>query len=265
MNEQQFKQLWSLAYRGEAPAVLAAVDNEPGLVTRGSEDNGFTLLLLACGGGQADLARSLLDRKAEVNQRTNDGRDALMAASVAGHCNVIELLTSRGADIDGRSNPGGTALANAAANDKHPACLCLISKKADLTAVGNNGRSILDLYGLGADPPLSDEVMKQRRESLRAAWAEGPHISQVRRRNWERRYPLIVVMTAFHNQTGVAFRPLAYRQVLMLIANPQLPHNVLIPPLPAGKPEQRRAILHNKIIGVEAGFEGIFKLIVSFL
>ena len=51
----------------------------------------------------------------------------------------------------------------------------------------------------------------------------------------------------------------------MLIANPQLPHNVPIPPLPSGTPEQRRAILHNKIFGVEAGFEGIFKLIVSFL
>jgi hypothetical protein len=143
--------------------------------------------------------------------------------------------------------------------------LCLISKKADLTAVDNHGRSVLDLYGLGANPLLSDEVKKQRRESLRTAWAEGPHISQVRRRNWERRYPLIVVMTAFHNQTGVAFRPLAYRQVLMLIASPQLPHNVPIPPLPSGTPEQRRAILHNKIFGVEAGFEGIFKLIVSYL
>ena len=61
----------------------------------------------------------------------------------------------------------------------------------------------------------------------------------------------------------MAFRPLAYRQVLILIANPQLPHNITIPPLPSGTPEQHRAILHNKIFGVEAGFEGIFMLIVS--
>ena len=225
----------------------------------------MTLLHWACFGGQAGLSRSLLDRKANVNQRSNLGMDALTAASLEGHCNVIELLTSRGADIDARNNAGETALAYAAVNDKHPACLCLISKKADLMAVDNDGISVLDLYGLGTNTPLSDEVKKQRRESLRIACAEGPHISQVRRRNWERRYPLIVVMTAFHNQTGVAFRPLAYRQVLMLIANPQLPHNVPIPPLPSGTPEQRRAILHNKIFGVEAGFEGIFKLIVSFL
>ena len=265
MDDDQFEQLQLQAYHGEAPVVLAAVDNEPGLVTRGNEEHGVTLLLWACFGGQADLSRSLLDRKAQVNQRANDSADALMAASAGGHCNVIELLTSRGADIDARNNACRTALAFAAAHDKHPACLCLISKKADLTALDNNGESVLDLYGLRANPPLSKKVKKQHLESLRTAWAEGPHISQVRRRNWERRYPLIVVMTAFHNQTGVAFRPLAYRQVLMLIANPQLPHNVPIPPLPSSTPEQRRTILHNKIFGVEAGFEGIFKLIVSFL
>ena len=265
MNEQQFEQLWLQAHRGEAPVVLAAVDNEPGLVTRGCEECGRTLLHWACYGEQTGLSRSLLDRKADVNQRDNRWVDALMAASVGGHCNVIELLTSRGADIDARDDDGLNALAIAAYYAYHPACLCLISKKADLTAVDNKGNSVLDLYGLLANPPLSKKVMKQRRESLRTAWAEGPHISQVRRRNWERRYPLIVVMTAFHNQTGVAFRPLAYRQVLMLIASPQLPHNVPIPRLPSGTPEQRRAILHNKIFGVEAGFEGIFKLIVSYL
>jgi 26S proteasome non-ATPase regulatory subunit 10 len=178
MNEQQFNQLMGQAHRGDAPAVLAAVDNEPGLVTRGSEEHGSTLLHWACIGGQADLSRSLLDRKADVNQLTNRGWDALMAASAAGHCNVIELLTSRGADIDARSNAGWTALAYAAANDKYPACLCLISKKADLMAVDNKGRSALDVYGLFAAPPLSDEVKNQRCESLRTAWAEGPHISQ---------------------------------------------------------------------------------------
>ena len=104
MDEQQFKQLMVQAFRGEAPVVLAAVGNEPELVTRGSEENGMTLLHfagyengmnllhLAGYGGQADLSRSLLGRKADVNQRDNQGMDALMAASLAGHCNVIELL-----------------------------------------------------------------------------------------------------------------------------------------------------------------------------
>ena len=80
MNEQQFKQLQLQAYCGEAPAVLAAVDNEPGLDTRGCEEYGGTLLHRTCLGGRVDLSRSLLDLKADVNQRDNDGGDALMAA-----------------------------------------------------------------------------------------------------------------------------------------------------------------------------------------
>ena len=264
MNEQQFEQLLGQARRGEAPVVLAAVDNDPGLVTRGDEELGTTLLHWACLGGQADLSRSLLDRKANVNQRDNRGGDALMAASLAGHCNVIELLTSRGADIDARSNSGLNALALAADYAYHPACLCLISKKADLTAVDNDGRSVLDLYGHYANPPLSDEVKKQRRESLRTAWAEGPHISQVRRRNWERRRFLMIAMSAFDNE-GIALQPLAYRKVLMLIRNPPLPPNVPIPSMPAGTAEQRHAILVKRIFGIDLSNEGIFKLIMSFV
>ena len=145
MNEQQFHQLAHDAARGEAPVVLAAVDNEPGLVTRGCKMFGMTLLLGACIGGQAGLARSLLDRKADMNQRNKIGQDALMAASFKGHCDVIELLTSRGADIDARNNDGWTALAVAAIFENHPACLCLISKKADLMAKDNEGTSVLDL------------------------------------------------------------------------------------------------------------------------
>ena len=264
MNEQQFKQLQLQAYRGEAPAVLAAVDNEPGLDTRGCEEYGGTLLHRTCLGGRVDLSRSLLDLKADVNQRDNDGVDALMNASIKGHCNVIELLTSRGADIDARCIFNGTALAYAAAFDKHPACLRLIAKKADLVAVDNGGKSVLDLYGLLANPSLSKKVKKQRRKALRTAWAEGPHISQVRRRNWERRRFLMIAMSAFDNE-GIALQPLAYRKVLMLIANPPLPPNVPIPPMPAGTVEQRRAILIKRIFGIDLSNEGIFKLIMSFV
>ena len=62
--------------------MLAAVDNEPGLVTRGCEVHGLTLLHWACFGGQAGVIRSLLYRKANMNQRSNTGEDALMVASL---------------------------------------------------------------------------------------------------------------------------------------------------------------------------------------
>ena len=213
----------------------------------------MTLLHWACFGGRVDLVRSLLDRKADVNQRSNVGGDALMVASFKGHCNVIELLTSRGADIDARNNDGGTAIAFAAAYDEHPACLCLISKKADLMAVDNNGISVLDLYGLRANPPLSNKVKKQHLESLRAAWAEGPHISQVRRRNWERRRAFLLFLV--ENR----FRPLAAQQALLLAA--ALPPDAAIPPEVIENQQQRMALLLARVFTND----GLARLIASFL
>ena len=127
------------------------------------------------------------------------------------------------------------------------------------------GWTILGKYGGGTGPPISAEQKEQRCEILRNAFAEGPHISQVHRRAWERRRHVFLFVTAYHITTGIALKPLAYRQALMLAANPPLPPNVRIPPLPNRTRAQRRAILHNRIFGIEEGFEGIFKLIVSFL
>ena len=82
MNEQQFTQLLVRVFRNEAPAeILAAVELEPGLVTRASEGNGQTILYCACAGGHLDLARDFLDRRAELHQRDTIGVDALMYAS----------------------------------------------------------------------------------------------------------------------------------------------------------------------------------------
>ena len=97
MNEEQFHHLLEQAKRGEAPAVLAAVDLEPGLVSRAGEGNGSTILHNACQGGHVDLACDLLDRCADVHQRSTDRVDALMYASLNGHVPVMELLISRGA------------------------------------------------------------------------------------------------------------------------------------------------------------------------
>ena len=130
----------------------------------------------------------------------------------------------------------------------------------------NQGETALDIYGDASriNPPLSTAVKKERREILRIAFAEGPHISQVRRRNWERRRFLMIAVSAYDDE-GIALQPLAYRKVLMLLANPQLPHNVRIPPMPAGTAEQRHAILIKRIFGIDLANEGIFKLIMSFV
>jgi uncharacterized protein len=108
-------QLLGRACRNEAPAVIAAVELEPGLVTRGSEEKGHTILHNACMGGHLDLVRDLVNRHSDVHQgSTTFGQDALIFASTNGHIPVMEFLLSHGADMTARDNYGNTALGLAA-------------------------------------------------------------------------------------------------------------------------------------------------------
>ena len=76
------------------------------------------------------------------------------------------------------SNIGRNALKFAAWNDSLSCCLFLLSRGCDLRLVDNKGRSALDLYDTAYNR-LSNEIKEQRRQILRDAFAEGPHISQV--------------------------------------------------------------------------------------
>jgi hypothetical protein len=169
----------------------------------------------------------------------------------------------------------------------------LLSRGCDLRLVDNQGQSALDLYDFLYNN-LSNEIKEQRRQILRDAFAEGPHISQVcsrlavanqvnhsiapstsltttiptlpppppldsapqvRRRNWLRRLPFL------HFGAGCGFQPLAARLALELAANPPLPPDAAIPAEPNETPEQERALLRQGVFGNE----GIFKLITSYI
>ena len=175
MNKEQFEQLLDRAERNEAPAeIIAAVELEPGLVTRASERYGQTILHLACCGGHVDLARDLVDRQADVHQRSTAGWDALMYASIIGHIPVMEFLLSRGADMTARNNAGTTALGIAAFFDKLPACKYLISRGSDLMSKNNEGETALDIYC--EDEDIDDEEKKERFDELLAAFHEAKEL-----------------------------------------------------------------------------------------
>jgi len=250
MDNQQFDQLRVQAEEGQTDVVLAAVDAEPGLVTRAGME-GWTLLHEACGGGHVDLARGLLDRKANIHQRDNGGCDALMWASYNGHVPVLVLLISRGADVNARCNAGQTALANAALNDNLPACLYLISQKADLLSVNNDGRLVLEGYCDWVNPRPTPAVLEQRRALLQHAYDEGPHPNA----RWARRWPFVMVLVCY------GFQPTAARRAVLLALNPPLPTNVKIPPIVMRTKAQRRAYLNMKVFG----HEGIWRIIASYI
>lgn len=93
------------------------------LVERGADINqrstrGFTPLYIASSRGHADVARLLVDRGAELE----DDWNPLCAAAEKGHVAVARLLLERGMDPNAKQKGGQTAVEAAR---RHPAVLAL--------------------------------------------------------------------------------------------------------------------------------------------
>jgi len=254
MDDAAFGALLGQADRSETGAVLAALDLDPTLATR-ADFVGCTLLHTACMGNHVELGRALLDRGSDVHARENGGWVALIRA--CGHESnlaLVTLLLDRGADPCSTNNNYYTALMRAAVYGKYQVCLLLVSRGANLLAV-YDGETALDRYN-GSN--LTAAEKDEHRAALRAAFAEGPHPSQVQRRKDERfarRWPLMQVLT------GHDFLPLAARRAVLAVLHPALPPWAAIPPLPNKTRAQRYALLRNKVLS----HAGIVKIVASFL
>ena len=185
-----------------------------------------------------------------MHARGNGGWDALMNVSINGHIAVITVLLDRGADPDS-NNQLHSALSLAALYDHLQVCLLLISRRANLMLVVNGGTA-LDVYGPGLyNSRLTPDELKQRRTTLLTAFEQGPHPDMC----WKRRWPFVCVLV------GCDFQPLAARKAYLLLINPPLPPDAVIPPVPIGTSEQYRAYLHGCIFA----HPGFWKLIASYL
>ncbi len=70
----------------------------------------FVELFIACGEGQVDAARLLLDKGADVNRADYHGSTPLHLACAAGHLDVARLLLEKGAEVDRATKDGATPL-----------------------------------------------------------------------------------------------------------------------------------------------------------
>jgi uncharacterized protein len=66
-------------------------------------------LLVAVVGGCVDVVRLLLDRKANINVKDQDGMTALIKAAAANMPEIVGVLLERGADMDVEDRLGRTA------------------------------------------------------------------------------------------------------------------------------------------------------------
>jgi ankyrin repeat protein len=74
-----------------------------------AKDDGLTLLMKAATEGYLKTAKLLIDKKADIDAKTNEGNTALMAASMAGYTKIVELLVNAGANTKAKNNLGYTA------------------------------------------------------------------------------------------------------------------------------------------------------------
>ena len=256
MDDAAFGALLRHAHSGETEAVLAALDLDPTLATM-ADFEGNTLLHAACWSNELELGCALLDRGSDLHARDNRGYDALIYSCNGYESNLalVTLLLDRGADPCSMNNGGRTVLMYVACHINYQVCLLLVSRGANLLAV-REGRTALDYYGI--ESYLTAAKKNEHRAALRAAFAEGPHPSQVQRRKDERfarRWPLMQVLT------GHDFLPLAARRAVLAVLHPALPPWAAIPPLPNRTRAQRYALLRDKVLS----HAGIVKIVASFL
>ena len=200
------QQLIDAVSQGSIERVGALLDQ--GVAVDSQDPGQWTPLILASWCGHSAIAALLLDTGASVNAEDNGGSTPATHASLGGYLDILQLLVSRGADIHHTDNQGYSSLLNAALKDQLPVCIYLLSLGADLMIVNAFNRTALTDYGHYARPFLSPETVALRVAALEAAWAAGPHPSQVQRRRGERWFrcgPLTTVL-AKH-----ACRPLQLR------------------------------------------------------
>merc|ERR1711915_835741 len=69
-------------------------------------ENGMTLLHWAADRGYSEMAKYLLERKINVNERDADGQTALHYAAACGHADMIRVLLDHGADVSIQDSEG---------------------------------------------------------------------------------------------------------------------------------------------------------------
>ena len=126
---------------------------------------GFTALFYAvkC---PIDFILFLLDKGAQVNERSNAGEVPLMRAVTQNRIDVAHLFIHRGADVNSRNNDGHTPLMFAARHGHADIGRLLIERDANVDEVDNEGRSVADWARLNNHPEFMEmvaEAVEERR------------------------------------------------------------------------------------------------------
>jgi ankyrin repeat protein len=157
--------VFAAASLGAADMLAGLLKKEPDLV-RAKGPFGDSPLHFAARGGQAEVARQLIEGGAAVNVPGEDGWYPLHAAAWGNHEKVVRLLIERGADVNAKDRSGKTPLWHA----PEAMVRLLVEKGTDLNARDAVGWTLLHrraaagqedwvkfLVSLKADPNIKTE------------------------------------------------------------------------------------------------------------
>jgi ankyrin repeat protein len=108
-----------------------------------------TALMKAAQNGHLEIVRLLINKGADVNLEDNGGTTALMYAAGGGYADIVRLLLEKGARIDKNGN-GVTALMYAAKNGHADIVRLLLVKGTDVNAIAaGTGTALMDAANKG--------------------------------------------------------------------------------------------------------------------
>jgi ankyrin repeat protein len=133
---------------GRADVATQMLDANPALLDSYSDD-GFPAVGLAVFFRQPQLARTLIERGADVNAAARNAfRVApVHAAAAVRDAAIMQLLIEHGADVNARQQMGYTALHTAAQHGDNVMLDLLLAAGADPRAAGDDGKTPAGLAG----------------------------------------------------------------------------------------------------------------------
>jgi hypothetical protein len=129
--------------KGDKEKVKELLDKRAEINIR--DNDGWTPLMYASKNNDLEIIKLLLEKGANVNLTDKYGQTALILASANGHKEAVELLLEKGADVNIQDEDGWTALMFASQNGYKEVVELLIEKGADVNAKDNLGKTALML------------------------------------------------------------------------------------------------------------------------
>ncbi len=139
---QETTTVFDIARKGTLEQMKEMVKKNPKAVNSINKD-GFSPLTLACYRENNEVAKFLIDKGSNINQKSSMGTP-LMAAVVKGNREMVTILLNNKADINETDENGVTALIYAVQFRNIEAVKALLQNKADKTKIDKQGKTAFE-------------------------------------------------------------------------------------------------------------------------